>query len=60
VSRPQGGRIFGLTPELASRRRNWRQQGLYNGFLARGAAVGVFGFLAGDDAVRVQLFFLAA
>ena len=59
-SRPAGRRIFGLSPELAaSSAKLAANQGLYNGFLAAGLLWGVFGLFAGNDAVRVQLFFLA-
>jgi putative membrane protein len=58
-SRPAGRRIFGLTPEVAeSSAKLAANQGLYNGFLAAGLLWGVFGSFAGDDAIRVQLFFL--
>src|ERR1700690_3926921 len=58
-SRPAGRRIFGLTPEVAeSSAQLAANQGLYNGFLAAGLLWGVFGVFGGDDAVRVQLFFL--
>jgi Predicted membrane protein len=56
---PTGRRIFALSPELAeSSRKLAANQGLYNGFLAAGLLWGAFGTFAGDDALRVQLFFL--
>src|ERR1700682_5735278 len=58
-SRPAGRRIFGLTPELAEATAKLAaNQGLYNGFLAAGLLWGTLRTFAGDDAVRVQLFFL--
>jgi putative membrane protein len=56
---PKGRRIFGLTRELAEGSAKLAaNQGLYNGFLAAGLLWGAFATFAGDDAVRVQLFFL--
>ena len=56
---PAGRRIFALTPELAeSTRKLAANQGLYNGLLAAGLLWSAFGSFAGDDALRVQLFFL--
>jgi putative membrane protein len=56
---PRGRRIFGLTPALAEGSAKLAaNQGLYNGFLAAGLLWGTFRPFAGDDAVRVQLFFL--
>ncbi len=58
-SRPAGRRIFGLSPELAaSSAKLAANQGLYNGFLAAGLLWGVLANFPGNDAVRVQLFFL--
>ncbi len=57
---PKGRRIFGLSPELAEGSAKLAaNQGLYNGFLAAGLLWGAFGTFAGDDALRVRLFFLA-
>lgn len=57
---PRGRRIFGLSRELAeSSAKLAANQGLYNGFLAAGLLWGAFGSFHGDDAIRVQLFFLA-
>jgi putative membrane protein len=59
-TKPAGRRIFGLTPELAEATAKLAaNQGLYNGFLAAGLIWSVFGTFAGDDALRVSLFFLA-
>lgn len=56
---PRGRRIFGLTPELGEATAKLAaNQGLYNGFIAAGLLWGAFGTFAGNDAVRVQLFFL--
>jgi putative membrane protein len=55
----RGRRIFGLTPELAAGSAKLAaNQGLYNGFLAAGLLWSAFGTFAGNDALRVQLFFL--
>ncbi|HEX7807142.1 MAG TPA: DUF1304 domain-containing protein [Thermoanaerobaculia bacterium] len=56
---PRGRRIFGLSRELAEGSAKLAaNQGLYNGFLAAGLLWGTFGTFAGNDAFRVQLFFL--
>ena len=58
--RPFGRRVFGTTPEFAAASKALAaNQGLYNGFLAAGLLWGAFGTFAGDDALRVRLFFLA-
>lgn len=58
-TKPAGRRIFGLTRELADGSAKLAaNQGLYNGFLAAGLLWGAFGTFAGDDALRVRLFFL--
>lgn len=58
-SRPVGRRIFGLSPELAEATAKLAaNQGLYNGFLAAGLLWGALWTFAGNDAIRVQLFFL--
>lgn len=57
---PRGRRIFGLTPELSEATAKLAaNQGLYNGFIAAGLLWGAFGRFDGNDALRVQLFFLA-
>ncbi|MEO8381049.1 MAG: DUF1304 domain-containing protein [Acidobacteriota bacterium] len=57
---PRGRRIFGLTPELGEATAKLAaNQGLYNGFLAAGLLWGACGTFPGNDALRVQLFFLA-
>lgn len=56
---PRGRKAFGLTPEFAQQTRALAaNQGLYNGFLAAGLAVGL---LHPDPAIglQFQLFFLA-
>lgn len=56
---PRGRRIFGLTPELGDATAKLAaNQGLYNGFIAAGLLWSAFGTFAGNDATRVQLFFL--
>jgi putative membrane protein len=56
---PRGRKIFGMSRELAeSSAKLAANQGLYNGFLAAGLLWGAFGTFAGNDAVRVTLFFL--
>lgn len=54
--RPQGMRAFNLTPEFARATKAMAaNQGLYNGFLAAGLAVGLWQGAAGFD---FKLFFL--
>jgi putative membrane protein len=56
---PRGRRIFGRSAEAAaSSAQLAANQGLYNGFLAAGLLWGAFGTFPGNDAIRVQLFFL--
>jgi putative membrane protein len=56
---PRGRRIFGMSRELAEASAKLAaNQGLYNGFLAAGLLWGAFGTFAGNDAFRIQLFFL--
>ncbi|HEY7871952.1 MAG TPA: DUF1304 domain-containing protein [Rudaea sp.] len=53
--KPQGRRVFRLTPEFAAAsKRMAMNQGLYNGFLVAGL---VWGLLAND--FHVKIFFLA-
>jgi putative membrane protein len=54
---PYGRRTFGTTPEVAkSSKVLAANQGLYNGFLAAGL---VWGLVAGNAGVSIQIFFLA-
>jgi putative membrane protein len=56
---PRGRRIFALSPELAEGSKKLAaNQGLYNGFLAVGLLWGAFCPFAGNDGLRVTLFFL--
>jgi putative membrane protein len=59
VEHPARPAHFGLSEErAASSAQLAANQGLYNGFLAAGLLWGAFGRFHGDDAVRIQLFFL--
>jgi putative membrane protein len=54
---PRGRRVFGLTPEFAEQTRVLAaNQGLYNGFLAAGLAMGL---LPVPSAQAFRVFFLA-
>ena len=55
--KPQGRKIFGLTPEFAAASKSLAaNQGLYNGFLAAGL---IWGLVAGASGTAVKIFFLA-
>lgn len=57
--KPQGMRIFNLTPELAKDTKTLAaNQGLYNGFLAAGLLWGLFPLGAPEAAKAITTFFL--